>query len=87
MARSGGRRKRRNSKGRRLQEWVESQGMSMQDVVAFGDNFNDLSMLENVGLGVAMGNAVEAIKERAALVIADHEKPGIAEVIRSKVLN
>jgi hydroxymethylpyrimidine pyrophosphatase-like HAD family hydrolase len=75
-----------NSKGRRLQEWVESQGMSMQDVVAFGDNFNDLSMLENVGLGVAMGNAAEAIKERAALVIADHEQPGIAEVIRTRVL-
>jgi hydroxymethylpyrimidine pyrophosphatase-like HAD family hydrolase len=61
--------------------------MSMQDVVAFGDNYNDLSMLENVGLGVAMGNAADAIKERAALVIGDHETPGIAEVIRNKVLN
>jgi len=76
-----------NSKGRRLQEWVESQGMSMQDVVAFGDNYNDLSMLENVGLGVAMGNAADAIKERAALVIGDNETPGIADVIRSKILN
>ncbi len=75
-----------NSKGRRLQEWVESQGMSMQEVVAFGDNYNDLSMLENVGLGVAMGNADDAIKQRAALVIDDHEKPGIAEVIRTRVL-
>jgi Cof subfamily protein (haloacid dehalogenase superfamily) len=56
-----------NSKGRRLQEWVESQGMSMADVIAFGDNYNDLSMLENVGLGVAMGNADDAIKQRAGL--------------------
>jgi hydroxymethylpyrimidine pyrophosphatase-like HAD family hydrolase len=60
--------------------------MSMSDVIAFGDNYNDLSMLENVGLGVAMGNADEAIKARAGLVIADNEQPGIAEVIRSKVL-
>jgi len=75
-----------NSKGRRLQEWVESQGMSMADVIAFGDNYNDLSMLENVGLGVAMGNADDAIKQRAALVIADNEHPGIAQVIREKVL-
>ncbi|STQ45680.1 pyridoxal phosphate (PLP) phosphatase [Ewingella americana] len=75
-----------NSKGRRLQEWVESQGMSMADVIAFGDNYNDLSMLENVGLGVAMGNADDAIKQRAGLVIADNEQPGIAEVIRAKVL-
>lgn len=76
-----------NSKGKRLQQWVESQGMSMQDVIAFGDNYNDLSMLENVGLGVAMGNADEAIKQRAALVIDDNEKPGIAETIRRRVLN
>lgn len=75
-----------NSKGKRLQQWVEAQGISMADVVAFGDNYNDLSMLESVGLGVAMGNADEAIKARAALVIADNEQPGIAEVIRSRVL-
>lgn len=75
-----------NSKGKRLQQWVESQGLRMDQVVAFGDNYNDLSMLEAVGLGVAMGNADDAIKERADLVIADHLQPGIAAVIRTKVL-
>jgi len=58
----------------------------MADVIAFGDNYNDLSMLENVGLGVAMGNADDAIKERADLVIGDHELPDIARVIRNRVL-
>lgn len=75
-----------NSKGKRLRQWVESQGLTMDQVVAFGDNYNDLSMLEAVGLGVAMGNADEAIKQRADLTIADHLQPGIAEVIRSRVL-
>lgn len=75
-----------NSKGKRLQQWVESQGLSMDQVVAFGDNYNDLSMLEAVGLGVAMGNADDAIKQRADLVIADHLQPGIAKVIRTRVL-
>ncbi|AHG21653.1 pyridoxal phosphate phosphatase [Chania multitudinisentens RB-25] len=75
-----------NSKGNRLQQWVESQGFGMDQVVAFGDNYNDLSMLEAAGLGVAMGNADNAIKERADLVIADHLQPGIAEVIRTRVL-
>ncbi len=37
----------------------------MNDVVAFGDNFNDLSMLTTAGLGVAMGNAVDEIKQQA----------------------
>jgi hypothetical protein len=75
-----------NSKGNRLQQWVESQGFTMDQVVAFGDNYNDLSMLEAAGLGVAMGNADDAIKQRADLVIADHLQPGIAEVIRTRVL-
>ena len=35
-----------NSKGKRLTKWVEAQGWSMENVVAFGDNFNDISMLE-----------------------------------------
>ncbi|RVR87125.1 HAD hydrolase family protein, partial [Citrobacter freundii] len=74
------------SKGMRLQQWVESQGLSMKDVVAFGDNFNDLSMLESAGLGVAMGNSADAIKQRADLVITDNEQPGIAAVIRQHVL-
>lgn len=75
-----------NSKGKRLRQWVESQGLSMDQVVAFGDNYNDISMLEAVGLGVAMGNADDAIKERADLVIADNLQPGIAEVIRTRIL-
>ncbi|AJI95607.1 Cof-like hydrolase family protein [Yersinia ruckeri] len=75
-----------NSKGKRLQQWVKSQGLEMKDVIAFGDNFNDLSMLETAGLGVAMGNSVDAIKQRADLVITDNEKPGIAAVIRQHVL-
>ncbi|MFZ1873329.1 MAG: pyridoxal phosphatase [Chania sp.] len=75
-----------NSKGNRLQQWVESQGFTMDQVVAFGDNYNDLSMLAAAGLGVAMGNADDAIKQRADLVIADHLQPGIAEVIRTRVL-
>ena len=75
-----------NSKGQRLKEWVESQGMSMNDVVAFGDNFNDLSMLTTAGLGVAMGNAVDEVKQQAKLVTRVNTEPGIAEVIRKYVL-
>ena len=58
----------------------------MSDVLAFGDNYNDLSMLETVGLGVAMGNADEAIKARAGRVIGTNLEPGIAEIIYREVL-
>jgi Cof subfamily protein (haloacid dehalogenase superfamily) len=76
-----------NSKGNRLKQWLDQQGLQMSEVVAFGDNYNDLSMLEHVGLGVAMGNAADDVKQRAAMVIDDNEKPGIAETIRRYVLN
>lgn len=70
-----------NSKGKRLREWVEANGYQMSEVLAFGDNYNDLSMLEAAGLGVAMANADEAIKARADLVIGDNTEAGIAETV------
>jgi len=75
-----------NSKGKRLAQWVASAGYQMSEVLAFGDNYNDLSMLETVGLGVAMGNADEAIKARAGRVIGTNLEPGIAETIYREVL-
>lgn len=75
-----------NSKGYRLARWVESQGLSMQDVIAFGDNFNDITMLEAAGTGVAMGNADDAVKARANVVIGDNTTHSIAEFIYTRLL-
>ena len=75
-----------NSKGKRPAQWVADQGLSMQDVVAFGDNYNDLSMLEAAGTGVAMGNAVDEVKARANIVIGDNESTSIAEFIYRQLL-
>ena len=75
-----------NSKGKRLAEWVTSQGLSMKEVVAFGDNYNDISMLEAAGLGVAMGNADDAVKARANVVIGDNTTDSIASFIYSHLL-
>ncbi|WP_034913495.1 pyridoxal phosphatase [Erwinia sp. 9145] len=75
-----------NSKGKRLAQWVAAEGLQMRDVLAFGDNYNDLSMLETAGLGVAMGNADEAIKARAGRVIGTNLEPGIAETLYKEIL-
>lgn len=50
-------------------------------MVAFGDSFNDLDMLQYAGLGVAMGNAPEAIKAAANRVTANNNEDGIALVL------
>lgn len=75
-----------NSKGKQLQQWVTARGLSMDQVVAFGDNYNDLSMLEAAGIGVAMGNSDDAIKARANVTIGDNESPSIADFIRRQLL-
>lgn len=75
-----------NSKGYRLARWVASQGLTMQNVVAFGDNYNDISMLEAAGTGVAMGNADAAVKARADVVIGENTKSSIAEFIYKHLL-
>lgn len=75
-----------NSKGNRLARWVGSQGLSMKDVIAFGDNFNDISMLENAGMGVAMGNADDAVKARANVVIGENTETSIADFIYKQLL-
>ena len=75
-----------NSKGKRLTQFVTAQGWSMQDVIAFGDNFNDISMLEAAGTGVAMGNADDAVKARANVVIGENTTDAIADYINQHLL-
>ena len=58
----------------------------MENVVACGDNFNDISMLEAAGTGVAMGNADDAVKARANIVIGDNTTDSIAQFIYSYLI-
>lgn len=55
-------------------------------VMAFGDNTNDIGMLEAAGWGVAMGNAVPALKAAARLVAPDCAADGLARAIEEHVL-
>lgn len=68
-----------NTKGACLKRWLESDGLSLKDAVAFGDNENDLSMLTTVGLGIAMGNAKDEVKNKVSCVIGDNNHNSIAE--------
>lgn len=56
------------TKAEGLKELCHYYGMSMKDVVAFGDGSNDVEMLKEAGMGVAMGNAVEELKVVADMV-------------------
>ena len=51
----------------------------VENTAAFGDNYNDVEMLEAAGTGIAMGNAKDAVKERADLICKSVEEDGIYE--------
>ena len=70
---------------------VVSMAMSRQEhcqmtLLAFGDGENDLSMIRQAGLGVAMANGVPAVKEAAEYVTLSNEEAGVAAAIRRFVL-
>ena len=56
-------------------------------VMAFGDGFNDISMIEFAGLGVAMGNAQEPVKAAADLITLSNDDDGIEQVINAYVFD
>lgn len=58
-------------------------GIGRGDVVAFGDNFNDVDLLQFAGTGVAMGNAPDAVKAAADLVAPSNAEDGLAVVLDS----
>lgn len=61
-------------------------GIEMKDVMAVGDSLNDLAMINEAGLGVAMGNAQDLVKENADWVTTTNEEDGVAAAIRKWVI-
>ena len=70
------------TKGSTLAEWARGQGLTRHEVMAVGDNLNDIEMLEFAGTGVVMGNASPAIKARGFELTASHDEHGLALAIR-----
>ncbi|MCL6571563.1 MAG: Cof-type HAD-IIB family hydrolase [Bacillus sp. (in: Bacteria)] len=61
-------------------------GIDMDSVMAVGDSLNDVAMIKEAGLGVAMGNAQDIVKTAADWVTATNEEDGVAQAIRKWVI-
>lgn len=68
-------------KAQSIDRLIGTLGIDRSEVVACGDGHNDLSMIEYAGLGVAMDNAVEAVKAVADDVTLSNEEDGVAHLI------
>lgn len=60
-------------------------GIDVKDSMAFGDGSNDLAMIQNAGIGVAMGNAYDGLKEAADFVTLTCDEDGVAYAIKKFV--
>jgi Cof subfamily protein (haloacid dehalogenase superfamily) len=74
------------TKGRALAWRAAQLGLAREEVMAVGDNFNDLEMLEFAGLPVIMGNAVPGLRDRGWTMTGDNESAGLADAIRKFAL-
>jgi hypothetical protein len=69
------------TKGSMLPLLLDKLGVERDQLVAFGDNYNDMTMIGYAGLGVAMGNAEEDVKKIADYVCESNDDDGIAKTI------
>jgi len=69
------------SKGVALAEWARRRGVGRQQILAIGDNHNDLEMLSFAGVPVVMGNSVAELKERGWHVTGSNDEDGVAAAI------
>lgn len=70
------------NKGRGIKKLAEILEIDIKDVIVFGDGDNDYEMIENAGLGIAMGNASDKVKEVADYVTDNVGNDGIANALR-----
>lgn len=74
------------SKGFAVKKLAEKLGIEQAEIMTIGDNGNDLSMIEYAGCGVAMGNAIPAIKAAADFETLTNNENGVAHAIETLVL-
>lgn len=74
------------NKGAGLETLSRVTGIPVAEMIAVGDEGNDLEMVQTAGLGVAMGNAIESVKAVADVVTNDCDHDGVAEVIEKYLL-
>ena len=60
---------------------LRKRGIPMEETIAFGDDRNDLEMIREAGIGVAMGNAIDIVKETADHVTDSCENLGVVKAL------
>ena len=70
------------NKGTALKWLCDKKGIDRENIIAFGDNYNDIEMIEFAGVGVAMENAEDILKQRADYVALTNEDDGVGKFLK-----
>ena len=73
-------------KARSLSVLLKEINMKKEEMIAVGDGFNDLSMIQYAGLGVAMANAQPVVRENADYITLSNDEDGVAAVVEKFIL-
>lgn len=73
------------TKERAIMEVCAACKIGAEEIIAFGDDYIDIGMLRLCGKGIAMGNAVKEVKEKADCVIGSNDEDGIAEYLAANL--
>ena len=73
------------SKAHALQALLDEWKMTSQQVMAFGDSENDLGMIQLAGIGVAMANGMEEVRQAADILAESNEEDGVAKIIEQLI--
>jgi len=74
-------------KAQSLNRLIGSLGITRDEIIACGDGYNDKSMIEFAGLGVAMANASREVQDSADYITYSNEEDGVAHVVEKFILN
>lgn len=74
------------SKGNAVKQLADFYGIKSDEIITIGDNENDISMIEYAGLGVAVGNAEQCLKDAADFVACDYQEDAVAQVVEKFIL-
>ena len=74
-------------KGRALEKYAAHYGIPKDEIMTFGDQLNDMNLLEASAWPVAMENAVDGLKARARLIAPHHDEDGVGKMLRKYVLS
>jgi len=69
------------SKGHALERWANYRGIPREQVMAIGDNYNDVEMLAFAGLPFIMGNACKELRDNGWRVTASNDQCGVAAAV------